>query len=166
LAEGPEAAAASAAQVRRWLLTAFPGLFFAGNLLAAAANDAALRWLARRRPGAFGGLAPALWHWALPEPLVFAFIGAGALHLSGVPRLADIGLNGLLVLGALYFLQGVSIVLFWIHRFQLPRFLVAVSVALLFLQPLTMILVAGVGLFDVWCAFRRPTLPNSPRGAS
>jgi uncharacterized protein YybS (DUF2232 family) len=166
LAEGPEAAAASAAQVRRWLLTAFPGLFLAGNLLAAATYDATLRWLARRNPAAFGGTAPAPWHWALPEPLVFAFIGAGALSVTGVRHLAEIGLNGLLVLAGLYFLQGVSIVLYWIHRFQLPRFVVAVSAVLLLLQPLAMILVAGVGLFDVWCAFRRPTLPNSPRGAS
>ena len=29
-----------------------------------------------------------------------------------------------------------------------------------------LLLVAGVGLFEVWCAFRRPTLPNSPRGVS
>ncbi len=166
LAEGPEAAAASAAQARQWLLAAFPGLFFAGNLLAAAGYDATLRWLARRRPAAFGGSAPAPWRWQLPEHLVWAFIGVGALYLSGYSRLTAVGLNGLIALLALYFLQGVSIVLFWIHRFQLPRFLVAVSVVMLMLQPLAMLLVAGVGLFDVWCAFRRPTLPNSPRGVS
>ena len=166
LAEGPESAAASAAQARQWLLMAFPGLFFAGNLLAAAGYDATLRWLARRRPAAFGGIAPQPWRWQLPEHLVWGFIGAGALYLSGLPRLEAVGLNGLIALLALYFLQGVSIVLFWIHRFQLPRFLVAVSVVMLMLQPLAMVLVAGVGLFDVWCAFRRPTLPNSPRGVS
>lgn len=166
LAEGPEAAAASAAQARRWLLAAFPGLFFAGNLLAAAGYDATLRWLTRRRPAAFGGIVPEPWRWQLPEQLVWAFIGAGALYLSGLPRLTEAGLNGLIAMLGIYFLQGVSIVLFWIHRFQLPRFLVAVSVVMLMVQPLAMLLVAGVGLFDVWCAFRRPTLPNSPRGVS
>ncbi|MBI4537027.1 MAG: DUF2232 domain-containing protein [candidate division NC10 bacterium] len=162
LADGPEAAAASAAQLRGFLLTAFPGLFFAGNLLAAAGYDAALRWLVRRHPAVYGGRVPEPWRFQLPEHLVWTFIGSGALYLSGLSRLTETGLNGLIALVGLYFLQGVSILLFWIQRFQLPRFLVVMSVVVLMVQPLAMLLIAGVGLFDVWCAFRRPTLPNSP----
>ena len=166
LTEGSEAAAASAAQIRGFILAAFPGLFFAGNLLAAAGYDAFVRWLLRRRMATLGVPVPAPWQWRLPEQLIWAFIGAGALYLTGIERVAAVGLNGLIGLVALYFLQGVSIALFWVQRFQLPRFFVTVSVVVLMLQPLTMLLLAGIGLFDVWCAFRRPGLPQAPGGVS
>jgi uncharacterized protein YybS (DUF2232 family) len=144
----------------------FPGLFFTGNLLAATGYDACLRWLVRRRPAAFGSPAPADWGWQLPEHLVWFFIAAGVCYLSGIPGLGAAGLNGLIALLGLYFLQGVSIALYLFRRFQLPRFLVTISVLVLLLQPATMLLVAGLGLFDVWCAFRRPGLPSTPSGVS
>jgi uncharacterized protein YybS (DUF2232 family) len=166
LTEGAEALAPSVARMRGWLLMVFPGLFFTGNLLAATGYDACLRWLVRRRPAAFGSLAPADWGWRLPEHLVWFFIAAGACYLSGIPGLGAAGLNGLIALLGFYFLQGVSIALYLFQRFQLPRFLVTISVVVLLLQPVTMLLVAGLGLFDVWCAFRRPGLPSTPSGVS
>jgi len=166
LTEGTEALAPSVARMRGWLLAVFPGLFFTGNLLAATGYDAALRWLVRRRAAAFGSPAPAGWHFELPESLVWLFIAAGACYLSGVRGLGVVGLNGLIILLGFYFLQGVSIALYLFRRFQLPRFLVTVAVMVVLLQPLTMLLVAGLGLFDVWCAFRRPGLPGTPSGVS
>jgi uncharacterized protein YybS (DUF2232 family) len=73
-----------------------------------------------------------------------------------------VGLNGLIVLLGLYFLQGLSIAAFLFRRFQLPRFLATLSVILLVFQPFFTLLVAGLGLFDVWFAFRRLSLPRPP----
>jgi hypothetical protein len=71
-------------------------------------------------------------------------------------------LNGLIILIGLYFLQGLSIAAFLFQRFRLPRLLGAVSVLLLLFQPFLTLVVAGVGLFDVWFGFRRLSVPKTP----
>jgi uncharacterized protein YybS (DUF2232 family) len=150
-------------QLRVFLLMAFPSLFFVGSLLTAAGYVWLLQGCLRRWPAQLGGVAPAAFRWELPEPLVWAFIGSGALYLIGLPVLKTIGLNGLILLVGLYFLQGLCIAGFLFRRFQLPRFLVTLSVLLLVIQPFLTLVVAGLGLFDVWFAFRRLNLPRSPR---
>jgi uncharacterized protein YybS (DUF2232 family) len=121
-----------------------------------------LQSLVRRWPAQRGSIASPGFRWELPELLVWVFIGSGVLFLTGVPWLRVIGLNGLVVLLGLYFLQGLSIAAFLFRRFQLPRFLATLSVILLVFQPFFTLLVAGLGLFDVWFAFRRLSLPRPP----
>jgi uncharacterized protein YybS (DUF2232 family) len=153
-------------KLRSFLLTAFPALFFTVSLLSAAGYLLALQAGLRRWPARLGGLAPAPFRWELPEFLVWAFIGSGVLYLTGLPWLYEIGVNGLIVLVGLYFLQGLSIAVFLFDRFKLPKFLATLSVVLLVFQPFFTLLVAGLGLFDVWFAFRRLSLPKNSRGAT
>lgn len=160
--EGPQPLVGSVLKLRTFLLMAFPGLFFAGSLLTASGYVLLLRTLIQRWPAQFGGLTPVPFRWELPEFLVWAFIGAGILYLTGLPRLQAVGLNVLIILLALYFLQGLSIAAFLFQRFHLPRVLATLSVLLLLFQPFLTLVVAGVGLFDVWFAFRRLSLPKSP----
>jgi uncharacterized protein YybS (DUF2232 family) len=154
------------ATLSAFLLTAFPGLFFTATLLYAAGYVALLLALIRRWPAQLGGMAAAPFRWELPETLVWAFIGAGVCYLSGRPWLYEVGVNGLIVLVGLYFLQGLSIAAFLFERFKLPRLLGMLSVVLLVFQPLFTLLVAALGLFDVWFAFRRLSLPKNSRGAT
>ncbi len=163
LSDPPTPADAPTRRLRGVLLAAFPGLLFVGSLLTGAGYVLALQSLVRRWPAQLGALQPATFRWELPEVLVWAFIGSGALFLTGVPGLRVAGLNGLVVLLGLYFLQGLSIAAFLFRRFQLPRFLATLSVILLVFQPVFALLVAGLGLFDVWFAFRRLSIPRSPR---
>ena len=160
--EGPPPLLGSVEKLRTFLLMAFPGLFFAGGLLTASGYVLLLRSLIRRWPAQLGGLTPPPFRWELPEFLVWAFIGAGILYLTGLPWPQAVGLNVLIILLGLYFLQGLSIAAFLFQRFHLPRLLAAMSVMLLLFQPFLTLLVAGVGLFDVWFAFRRLSLPRSP----
>jgi uncharacterized protein YybS (DUF2232 family) len=152
----------SAAKLRTFMLMALPGLFFAGSLLTASGYVLFLRALTARWPAQLGGLTPEPFRWELPELLVWAFIGAGSLYLTGLPWLQAAGLNVLIILVGLYFLQGLSIAAFLFQRFHLPRLLAALSVLLLLFQPFLTLLVAGVGLFDVWFAFRRLSFPKTP----
>jgi uncharacterized protein YybS (DUF2232 family) len=152
----------SGTKLRAFLLMAFPGMFFAGSLLTAAAYVLLLRALMRRWSAYLGGLSQEPFRWELPELLVWVFIGAGILYLTGLPWLQAAGLNVLIVLIGLYFLQGLSIAAFLFQRFHLPRMLGALSVMLLLFQPFLTLVVAGVGLFDVWFAFRRLSLPKTP----
>jgi uncharacterized protein YybS (DUF2232 family) len=156
------AADAPTRRLRAALLVAFPGLLFVGSLLTGAGYVLVLQSLVRRWPAQLGSIAPPAFRWELPELLVWAFIGSGVLFLTGMPWLRVIGLNGLVVLLGLYFLQGLSIAAFLFRRFQLPRFLATLSVILLVFQPFFTLLVAGLGLFDVWFAFRRLSLPRPP----
>ena len=152
----------SATRSRAFLLMAFPGLFFAGSLLTASGYILLLRGLTPRWAAQPGGATLKPFRWELPELLVWVFLGAGILYLTGLPWLQATGLNLLIILVALYFLQGLSIAAFLFQRFHLPRFLGALSVLLLFFQPFLALLVAGVGLFDVWFAFRHLSFPKTP----
>ncbi len=160
--DGAAPLSGSGVQPRTFLLAAFPGLFFAGSLLTASGYMLLLRALIRRWPAQLGGLTPEPFRWELPELLVWVFIAAGILYLTGLPWLQALGLNVLIILVGLYFLQGLSIAAFLFQRFHLPRFLAALSVLLLLFQPFLTLLVAGVGLFDIWFAFRRLSFPKTP----
>jgi uncharacterized protein YybS (DUF2232 family) len=152
----------SMARLRGFMLMAFPSLFFTGSLLTATGYVLTVRALSRRWPAQFGGADPQPFHWELPERLVWVFILGGVLYLTELPWLRGVGLNGLIILIGLYFLQGLSIAAFLFQRFRLPRLLGAVSVLLLLFQPFLTLVVAGVGLFDVWFGFRRLSVPKTP----
>ncbi len=158
LADGP-GALEPARQFRPALLAAFPGLLFIGSLLTAGGYIVILQGLRRRWASQLGPPVGGF-QWELPENLVWGFIAAGLCYLSGLPVVAAVGLNGLLVFLALYFVQGLCIAAFLFRRFQLPRFLATLSVILLVFQPFFTLLVAGLGLFDIWFAFRRLSLPK------
>ncbi|PWB46628.1 MAG: hypothetical protein C3F12_06760 [Candidatus Methylomirabilota bacterium] len=150
----------SVEEVRTFLLTSAPGLFIAAALLSTSANF----FLARRGAAevAIAGRPIPSFTWRVPDWLVWAFIGSAALLLSGLPIAKEIGFNGLLVMMTVYFLQGLAIAVFWIRRLRLSPFIGLLGVALLLLQPLLLLLVALVGLFDIWVVFRRHSLPTSP----
>ncbi len=162
-AEGGAPAETPTRKLRPVLLAGFPGFFFVGSLLTGAGYLLLLQGILRRWSAQLGGVAAGSFRWELPEFLVWAFICSGLLYLTGVPSLLTVGLNGLIILIALYFLQGLSIAAFLFRRFQLPRFLATLSVVLLVFQPFFTLLVAGLGLFDVWFAFRHLSFPKTPR---
>ncbi len=163
ISDAPAAADAPTRRLRTALLAAFPGLLFVGSLLTGAGYVLVLQSLVRRWPAQLGSVAQPAFRWELPELLVWVFIGSGVLFLTGMPWLRVVGLNGLVVMLGLYFLQGLSIAAFLFRRFQLPRFLAPLSVIVLVFQPFFTLLVAGLGLFDVWFAFRRLSIPRPPR---
>jgi uncharacterized protein YybS (DUF2232 family) len=160
--EGTGALYGAGTKLRLFLLMAFPGMFFAGSLLTAAGYVLCLRALMCRWSVQLGGVSPKPLRWELPEPLVWVFIGAGILYLTGWSWLQAVGLNVLIVLLGLYFLQGLNIAAFLFQRFHLPKFLAALSVVLMLFQPFLTLVVAALGLFDVWFAFRSLSLPKTP----
>ena len=150
----------SGEEVRSFLLTTSPGLFMAAALLSTSANF----FLARKgstHAAVPGGSKPGF-AWRVPDSLVWVFIGSAALLLSGLPIAKEIGFNGLLVMLTLYFLQGLAIATFWIRRLGLSPLVGILGVVVLLLQPLLLLLVTLVGLFDIWVVFRRHSLPRPP----
>lgn len=106
----------------------------------------------------WGDLGDSLSRWASPEWLIFLFVSAGFALLAPLVWVRQAGLNLLLMLGFVYFCQGMAVIAALLQRFQVPWALRGLSYALAFLNPL-MILVTILGLMDLWLDFRR--LPPS-----
>jgi uncharacterized protein YybS (DUF2232 family) len=127
-----------------------PGLVLCFSLLVAWANLLLTR---------LGSTAPAdqprLNQWSSPEPLVWLVILAGALVWAGDGWAYWLGINFLLVLGAMYFFQGMAILAFWLEKKNAPRILRVGIYTLLAVELVLALLVALAGLFDIWFNFRR-----------
>jgi uncharacterized protein YybS (DUF2232 family) len=152
--------AISGASARRLLIVTSPGLLVAAALLATFANYFMARAAMTRASG--GTESGQGFAWTLPDWLVWLFIASAVLFLTGLPVVKEIGLNGLIVMVTLYFLQGLAIAAFWCRRLRLPPLVGILGAVLLLLQPLLVFLLAGVGLFDTWFVFRRHTLSGPP----
>lgn len=93
--------------------------------------------------------------WKAPEYLVWAVIGCGLMLLIPDTSLKLLGTNGLLILMTVYFFQGIAIVAFFFNKKRLPRFVRFILYSLIALQQLLLLVVIGLGFFDVWVNFRK-----------
>jgi uncharacterized protein YybS (DUF2232 family) len=94
--------------------------------------------------------------WKIPELWIWGLIlaGIGVLLADGI--LAMVALNLLVVMLALYFLQGLAIVRYFFRTRRVSPLLRTLGYILLAtLNPLPA-LVAGIGVFDLWIDFRKP----------
>ncbi|MGD2188239.1 MAG: YybS family protein, partial [Desulfobacterales bacterium] len=93
--------------------------------------------------------------WQAPDYLVWAVIGCGLFMLFPASAAKLISLNALLILMAIYFFQGIAIVSFFFEKKQVPRLFRIIVYTLIALQQFVLIVVIGIGLFDVWFNFRK-----------
>jgi len=136
--------------LRDAVVALLPGLLATAELLMAVLVYGIAGAILRRR----GTPPPPLAAWRLADGWVWTFIGAGILTLLPSPA-RPLGLNLFVAVIGLYFLEGVAVAAELAHRFRLPPGLWAFGLLLLLLQPLTAFVVAALGLFDIWCGFRR-----------
>jgi uncharacterized protein YybS (DUF2232 family) len=97
--------------------------------------------------------------WTSPEWLVFFLVAAGFALLAPFPGVRQAGLNLLLVLGFVYFCQGMAVISALLQRFNLPWVLRSLAYILAFMNPL-LIVVMILGLTDLWLDFRRLQPPQ------
>jgi len=107
------------------------------------------------RKGLFYPDFGALTHWKAPEFLVWGVIACGLLLLFPERGLKMFGLNGLLVLMTLFFFEGIAIVAFFFEKKRFPNVLRFFLYSLIALQQILLLLVIGLGFFDVWLNFRK-----------
>jgi len=93
--------------------------------------------------------------WKAPESLVWGIIGSGFMLILPYKPLKIIGLNILLVLMTIYFFQGIAIVSFYFEKKQFSRMLRFVLYSLIALQQIVLLVVIGLGIFDMWLNFRK-----------
>ena len=89
-----------------------------------------------------------------PELLVWPAILAGFATLIPYPLLTTPALNLLVVLGFVYFIQGFAVLLCLINKTDYRGMLKVFTVILLMTQPYLAMVVAIIGIFDIWGDFR------------
>ena len=100
-------------------------------------------------------------HWKAPDPLVWAVIGCGLMLLIPSIWIKLVGVNGLLVLMTIYFFQGIAIISFYFDRKRFPRILRIFLYALIILQQFLLLIIVGLGFFDIWLNFRKLPVDKS-----
>ena len=93
--------------------------------------------------------------WKTPEFIVWFVIAGGLMALLPVGDLKLLGFNLLIVIGTIYFFQGLAIVSFYFEKWKMPFFVKGFVYAVLFLQQFALMATAVLGLFDVWFDFRK-----------
>jgi len=119
--------------------------------------------LAKRILTAKGMLFPdfgALNLWKAPDALIWVLITCGGLLLIPGTSLKMLGLNGLLILFIVYFLQGIAVVSYYFEKKRFPRALRLFLYTLIAVQQFILLLVIGLGIFDMWLNFRKIKTDN------
>jgi uncharacterized protein YybS (DUF2232 family) len=97
----------------------------------------------------------ALDRWQSPELMVWGLIAAGfSLFLSFSP-LRLVAVNALVIMLAVYFFHGLSILLFYLNKYRVPPWVRFGVYALILVQQILVIGVTLAGLFDQWLDLRR-----------
>ena len=90
------------------------------------------------------------------DTLIWLLIAAGFAMLAGHPIITVPALNVLVIVTALYFLQGLAVILTVITRQSFSGLLRVMLFMMLLFQPYLAALVAVLGIFDLWGDFRTP----------
>jgi len=93
--------------------------------------------------------------WKAPEYLVWVAIACGILLLIPDKAVRLMGINGILILMAIYFFQGMAIVSFYFEKKQFPRLLRFFLYSLVAIQQIFLLIVVILGFFDIWFNFRK-----------
>ncbi len=96
-------------------------------------------------------------YWVLPERLVWVLILSAILVSIPMEPGRTLGLNVLLVSGLIYCFQGTAIMVFYFNKWKVPVFLRTVIYIIFFFQSFGAILLAAVGVIDVWADVRKLT---------
>ena len=94
-------------------------------------------------------------HWKLPEKLIWALILFGLISAFGSGILQKTGINVIILIALIYSFQGLAIVVFYLERFNVPKFFRAVIYIMIILQSFGSILLTVAGVADVWFDLRR-----------
>lgn len=133
----------------------YPAFLAVGSLFCASVNFSIVRFLLTRVNRIAPDFMEGFSGWVLPEHLVWAFIVSGGAFFLSESGLRVLGLNVFIVMVAIYFLQGLAIVVYTLEKKAVPGILWFLVMTLIITQPLVMGVVSGFGLFDLWVDFRK-----------
>ncbi len=144
----------SAAQIQYVLVRLTPALIIMSILFVSWINilTARLLFYRFRVPFPDYGL---LNRWKAPEQLVWIAISSGLMLLFPSTPLKLVGMNILLILLIIYMFQGMAIASYYFDKKNFPRWARTVLYTVIFLQQFALIVIIGLGFFDLWLDFRK-----------
>ncbi len=93
--------------------------------------------------------------WKVPEPLIWCLIGSAIMLFFPVNALKIAGMNCLIILMTVYFFGGIAIISFFFEKKKLPMLLRFFLYSIIALQKIALLVVVGLGIFDMWFNFRK-----------
>ncbi|MBU0675370.1 MAG: YybS family protein [Proteobacteria bacterium] len=150
-AEQKAEVAASFEMLQELIPMILPGLLFTTMLNTVFLNMVAGQALFRRKKLALPWSPVKTWR--LPDQLVGLVIFAGICLLIPLPATKAWGQNLMLIVASLYFFQGLAVVTGFFFRWKIPMPIRILTIALLLLQAYGVMIIAIVGLADVWADF-------------
>jgi len=90
------------------------------------------------------------------DHLVWGLIAGGFSLAFGTPVLQTVGLNLLMIALSLYLVQGIAVIQWFFDRYAVSRIMRIIFYIFFGLQPFLALMVALLGLFDLWVNFRVP----------
>ncbi len=93
--------------------------------------------------------------WKPPAFLVWVAIGCGMALLFPIKIVKFFALNGVIILMTIYFFGGIAIVSFYFQKKRFPLMLRFFLYSLIAFQQFVLLLVIGLGFFDLWLDFRK-----------
>jgi hypothetical protein len=155
-------------EIAKAITSLMPSLIFVFVLLAVVLNMLVSRRLAKV-PHTLRRLRETV-TFRLPDQFVWLVIAGGAAffadyYLFHGSTLRTVAVNVLVAMGAIYFFQGFAVVVFFLGRLRsrFIRLLVYLSIIIFFHTAALML--AGIGLADVWVHFRERFFTHPPRHA-
>ncbi|MBW2057317.1 MAG: DUF2232 domain-containing protein [Deltaproteobacteria bacterium] len=100
-------------------------------------------------------MRPEFSSWVCPDRFIWGGILGGFLIMTKVSLLVTVGINAVILLVAIYLLQGLAIVSFFFKKRNVPVGLRVLGYALIGIIQFLPVVVAGLGLFDIWIDFRK-----------
>ncbi|MBC8209339.1 MAG: DUF2232 domain-containing protein [Desulfobulbaceae bacterium] len=148
------------AQFKYWLPRLMPSLLASITLFVAWLVMILGNQLLSRGSGV--GPWPNYKYWQLPDRLVWLVISGALLALIPIESFRTTGLNILVVASVIYCFQGLAVVLFLFQKWKVPVMMRMVLITIIVLQSLGTVVLAGVGLADVWLDLRKMQPPKQP----
>ena len=145
--------------LRNYIPQILPALLISVVLSTTWLNLALGNWLLKNQAASLTPW-PAYKDWKLPDTLVWGIIAGAALLILLPAPLSILGLNIVIILGTLFFFQGLAIVSSLFFKWSVPRPIRLLIYGLIFIQTYGIILLSLVGIADVWADFRKLNLPE------
>jgi len=93
--------------------------------------------------------------WKIPDSFVWGAIVCGLMLILPERGIKMVGLNGLIILMAIYFFQGMAIVSFFFEKKQFSPILKFFLYSLIAIQQVIALIIIGLGFSDIWLNYRK-----------
>ena len=140
----------------------FPALLIIGLIIGSIVNYFTAQYLWLKYIARESSPKRSFSQWILPDYVVWTFIVPGFLLVfPGIGVVRNVSLNLFILVSLIYFLQGMSVTVFFYRKLQVSpvfrRLVLPLFIFLIILTagPFVALVITGVGLFDTWVDFRK-----------